>query len=93
MNHHSVCVSHPINFRMAEPILMKLGMYIMTPEPTSTGCFINPFHQSVCLYIQPIITVRQRPGKNVTATTNTHAMIEELLDASFSMESVSYRGK
>jgi hypothetical protein len=30
---------------------------------------------------------------NVTAVTNTHATIEELLDASFSMWPVSYQGK
>jgi hypothetical protein len=32
-----------------------------------------------------LIVTRQRPGRNVTAVTNTHATIEELLDASFSM--------
>jgi hypothetical protein len=36
---------------------------------------------------------RQRLGRNVTAVTNTHATIEELLDASFSMRPVSYQGK
>jgi hypothetical protein len=33
-----------------------------------------------CIYIPPIV-VRQRLGKNVTAATNTHATMEELLDA------------
>jgi hypothetical protein len=33
----------------------------------------------------PLIVARQRLGRNVTAVTNTHAIIEELLDASFSM--------
>jgi hypothetical protein len=37
----------------------------------------------VCLCIPPIVA-RQRLGRNVTAVTNTHATIEELLDASFS---------
>jgi hypothetical protein len=41
----------------------------------------------------PLIVARQRLGINVTAVTNTHAMIEELLDASFSMWPVSYEGK
>jgi hypothetical protein len=36
---------------------------------------------------------RQRLGRNVTAVTNKHATIEELLDASFSMWPVSYQGK
>jgi hypothetical protein len=53
----------------------------------------NPSHESVCLYVYPPIVVRQRLGKNppifarlggnVTAVRNTHATIEELLDASF----------
>jgi hypothetical protein len=33
----------------------------------------------------PPIVTRQRLSRNVTAVTNTHATIEELLDASFSM--------
>jgi hypothetical protein len=41
----------------------------------------------------PPIVARQRLGRNVTAVTNTHATIEELLDASFSMWPVSYQGK
>jgi hypothetical protein len=39
------------------------------------------------------IVARQRLGRNVTAVTNTHATIEELLDASFSMWPVSYQEK
>jgi hypothetical protein len=39
----------------------------------------------------PTIVARQRLSKHVTAETNTHATIEELLDASFSMRSVSYQ--
>jgi hypothetical protein len=35
----------------------------------------------------------QQLGKIATAATNTHATIEELLDASFSVRSVSYQGK
>jgi hypothetical protein len=33
----------------------------------------------------PLIGARQLLGRNVTAVKNTHATIEELLDASFSM--------
>jgi hypothetical protein len=40
----------------------------------------------------PPIVARQRLHINVTAVTNTHATIEELLDASFSMWPVSYQG-
>jgi hypothetical protein len=35
-----------------------------------------------------LIVAGQRLGRNVTAVTNTHATIEELLDASFSMQPV-----
>jgi hypothetical protein len=41
----------------------------------------------------PPIVARQRLGRNVTAVTNTHATIVELLDALFSMWPVSYQGK
>jgi hypothetical protein len=58
----------------------------------------------VCLCISPIvagqrlgknslIVARKRLGRNVTAVTNTHVTIEELLYASFSMWSLSYLGK
>jgi hypothetical protein len=44
--------------------------------------------------VRPVsIVARQRLGRNVTAVTNTHATIEELLDASFSMWPLSYQGK
>jgi hypothetical protein len=41
----------------------------------------------------PLIIARQRFGRNVTALTNTHATIEEFLDASFSVWPASYQGK
>jgi hypothetical protein len=41
----------------------------------------------------PPFLAKQRLGRNVTAVTNTHATVEELLDASFSMWPVSYQGK
>jgi hypothetical protein len=49
---------------------------------------------SVCvtLCISPIVA-RQRLVKNVNAETNTHARIEEFLDAFFSMWPVSYHRK
>jgi hypothetical protein len=49
-----VCVCIPtINFWMPEPIFMKLGMYIMAPEPIATAYFINSPPSvcvSVCVY-------------------------------------------
>jgi hypothetical protein len=41
----------------------------------------------------PRIVARKRLGRKVSAVTNTHAVMEELLDASFSMWPVSYQGK
>jgi hypothetical protein len=40
----------------------------------------------------PPIVAKQRLGRNVTAVTNTHARIEELVDASFSVWFL-YQGK
>jgi hypothetical protein len=50
-----------INFWMPEPVFIKLGTYI------------NPSHQSSCLYVYPPIVARQRLGKHVPAATNTHS--------------------
>jgi hypothetical protein len=67
--------------------------------------FINPSHQSVCLYAYLPIVVRHRLGKNppifarqrlgekVTAAKNTHVTMKEFLDESFYMLSVSYQRK
>jgi hypothetical protein len=41
----------------------------------------------------PLIVAGKRLGRNVTAVTNTHVTIKELLDASFSTWPVSYQGK
>jgi hypothetical protein len=76
-----VCVSPPpINFWMSKQILMKLGMYIIAPEPISTAYFINPSHQSVCLYVYPHIVARQRQ--------RIHTRIEESGRVVFSAVSV-----
>jgi hypothetical protein len=62
---------------------MKLGMYIMAHDPIS----------SICVYVYPPIVDRQLLGIKVTAATNTQIRTEELFDAAFSMESVSYQKK
>jgi hypothetical protein len=49
----ALSVYPPINFWMRDPIFMKLGMYIMGTEPILAAYFINPSHQSVCLYVYP----------------------------------------
>jgi hypothetical protein len=41
----------------------------------------------------PLIVARQWLGKHIPAATNTHTTLEELLDASFSMWSMSYQRK
>jgi hypothetical protein len=89
----TLCVHPPINFWMPEAIFKKLGMHIMVPESISTAYFVNPSHHSVCLYVYPPIVARQRLSINVTVAMNTHPKIEELLDASFSVRSVSYQMK
>jgi hypothetical protein len=43
-----------VSFWIAEPVFMKLVMYIVTPESISVAYFINPSHQSVCLYVYPL---------------------------------------
>jgi hypothetical protein len=55
-----VCGSPLIYFWMSEPAFMKLGIYIMSPEPISFAYSINPSHQFVC---NPHIIARQRLGK------------------------------
>jgi hypothetical protein len=74
-------------------MLMKLGMHIMAPKPISTADFINPSYQSACLYVYPLIVALQGFRRNVTAATNTQATIEDLLEASFSMRSLSHQRK
>jgi hypothetical protein len=66
---------------MPEPIFMKLGMYIIAPEPHLNGVI----HKSLLLVCVPIcvspIVATQRLAKNVTVATNTHATLEEFLDS------------
>jgi hypothetical protein len=69
----SVCLSNSslrINFWMPGPVIMKLCMYIMAPESIWTAHFINPYHQSVCLYTYTPIVARQRLSKYIPAATN-----------------------
>jgi hypothetical protein len=75
---HTLCLCvYKYPLLIPEPVFMKLDMYNMTPEPISTAYFINFSHQSV------LSVARQRLGKNVTAETNTHTTIEDLLPPSF----------
>jgi hypothetical protein len=58
-----ICVSPTINFQMAEPIFMKLGLYMMASEATSTAYITSSSHQSLCLYVYSPLVARQRLGK------------------------------
>jgi hypothetical protein len=87
----SVCVSPPpINFRMTNPIFIKLYMYTIAPKQISTVYFINLYRQSMCLYLCSFsllgsgsinlpIFATQRFSKKVTAEANSHTTTEELL--------------
>jgi hypothetical protein len=72
----SVCLwIPPVNLWMAEPIFIKLGMYIMAPEPISTTYFINLSRKSVCLYVYSsffffVVIARQQVEKHVPVVTN-----------------------
>jgi hypothetical protein len=68
-------------------------MYIIAHEPIAKAYFMTPSHQFLYLSVYPTIVTTQRLSKNVTAATNTHATIEELLKSSFSMRSVSHQWK
>jgi hypothetical protein len=49
-------------------------------------------HCCLCVCI-PFTVARQRLGNPVPAAKNTHATIDEMLEASYSMQSVSYQRK
>jgi hypothetical protein len=50
---HVVCVSvnSRCQRRMSEPVLMKLSVCIMAPEPIATAYCLNPSHKSVLVYV------------------------------------------
>jgi hypothetical protein len=53
-----LCVYPLLNFLISEPVFMKLGMYIMLPEPISTAYVINP--SSVTPQLQSLKLMRQK---------------------------------
>jgi hypothetical protein len=79
-DHLAVCVSvYPsIEFWMPELIFMKLGTYIMTPELISREYFIK-FLPSFCMSL----CMDTFPWQRI------HGTVKELLEASFSIRSVS----
>jgi hypothetical protein len=80
-------------YQLAGPVCIELGMYIMAPEPNSTAYYINSSHQSVCLYVYPLIVGRHLLGKNVIAATNTHAIKKNCWRFSFLFGTCRIKGK
>jgi hypothetical protein len=39
---------------------MKLGMYVMAPEPISVAYLINPSRQSVCQRVYPRVSLQDK---------------------------------
>jgi hypothetical protein len=77
--------SHPNNFLIPEPVVMKLGMYIMATESISVAYsyFLNSSHQSVSLYVYPFYRCkvkgipsfgdRRQPSKRIPTAVGTHS--------------------
>jgi hypothetical protein len=76
---------------MPEPVFMKLSMYIMAAEPILTAYFIDPFHQSVCLYVYPRLLLLGSGSVDTFPWQRIHTPIEELLEASFYLRCVWYQ--
>jgi hypothetical protein len=79
-------------------IVIRLGVVETRVKLERAGLFILPYFPYqrkvfVFVYVSLTIVTRQRLGKRVPLATNTHAIIEELLGASFSMLSMSYERK
>jgi hypothetical protein len=53
---------------------MKLGMYIMTPEPISMTYFINPSHQSVSVCVSLLSLLVSKQGEQAKQSMQRTAM-------------------
>jgi hypothetical protein len=67
---------------MTEPTFMRLGMYIMTPEPISTAYFLS-------LYVYPLSLL----GNGLVKSYRGNKYTEELFDASFYVGPCRIKGK
>jgi hypothetical protein len=91
--HHAVCVSTLLTFEYLNQSLSELDIHNVAPEPITRTYFISPpIGLCVCM-CSPFIVARQRLGKDVTAATDTHGTLEELLDASFLCGPCRFNGK
>jgi hypothetical protein len=88
---HALCVSvysrPPLNFDCLNQSLWNLVRISWYPSPSERRTSQLP-RISLCLHLH---VAGQRLGKYVTETTNINSTIQ-LLDVSFSMQSVSYQG-
>jgi hypothetical protein len=87
-----LCVS-PYQLLIGLTNLFETLYEYCSPEAISKAYFINTSNHSVCLHVYHPIFAGQRFGKLVTATRNTHTVIKELLEASFSIRSMTYQRK
>jgi hypothetical protein len=69
---------------MPEPFFMELGSYIGGSVRISTAYFINPSHQSACLYVYPPIGAGQWLCNHVPAAMNTFNNRRTVEGANFS---------
>jgi hypothetical protein len=76
-------------FECLSQSLTKLGMYTIGTWAHLNGVLHKSLHLSLPL---PLSLLANRSVRNVTAASNTH-VIEKVLDASFSMRSVTYQRK
>jgi hypothetical protein len=63
----------------------------MAPEPISMAYFIIFFHQSVCLHVYPQLSLLSNRSVKTFPRQRIHKTVEELLEASFPMRSVSFQ--
>jgi hypothetical protein len=68
---------------MPEPMLMKLGMYIIATEPISTAYFINPSYRckATTQLVVSFLSVLGNGSVNTFPRQQKHATVEELLEA------------
>jgi hypothetical protein len=70
---------------MSEPIFTKLSICIVAPDTISKAFSINPSHQSICVLLLGNGLVKTFPRQQI------HVTIQETLDPSFFVQSVSYQ--
>jgi hypothetical protein len=69
-----VCESLSINFWKPGPAFMKLDMYIMARKSISEADYINPSHESVCLYVYPLLSLLGKGSETVAYTNITRPL-------------------